>query len=55
MELSYFEYWLTKEIWPGPVAVSFIVNYQLKLKKKLRPNFNEIKKLTAEMNGDDRT
>lgn len=29
MELSYFGYWLTKEVWTGPVAVSFIVNHHM--------------------------
>jgi len=27
MELSYFGYWLTKEVWSGSRAVSFIVNH----------------------------
>lgn len=29
MELSYYEYWLSKDIWPASRAVSFIVDHHL--------------------------
>lgn len=29
MELSYYDYWLTKDIWPCSQAVSFIVNHNM--------------------------